>query len=247
MDENPKTALNENEEVVADTTPVSEATEEVKETESTEEVKPEAETGEKTKKGFSNRVRELNARAKEAESKAAEAEEKVQSLSERIEELTGGSPDIKPYTPQIQPGAEVTPEQYSNDVAKRAETIVNLRLQQQSVGLKIKADTQDVIRKYPELDPESATFDKSLSQSITEAVEARVRSNPYKADVKGFVDRLMKPYKRAVVKEVGKASEELAKQASQAATKPTSVRGKEKPLEEKSIEELEKELGIIQT
>jgi len=247
MDESQKMALNENEEANADTTPVSEATEEVKETESTEEVQPEAETGEKSKKGFSNRVRELNARAKQAEEKARQAEEQIKSLSERVEELTGGSPDVPQYTPPIQPGAEITPEQYGNDVARRADAIVNLRLKQQSASLKIQSDTQAVVQKYPELDPDNDLFDKDLSQSVTEAVEAKVRANPYSADVKGFVDKLMKPYKRSVAKEVGKVGEELAKQASQTAVKPTSVRKPTKSAEEKSIQELERELGIVQT
>lgn len=58
---------------------------------------------------------------------------------------------------------------------------------------------------------------------------------------------LMKPYKRAVTKEVGRVSENLAKQVSQAATRPTSIHKSDKPLEEKSIQELERELGIVQS
>jgi len=245
MDENPNTALNENEEVVADTTPVSEATEDAEEepTKSTEEVvEAEAETGEEvqSKKGYSNRVRELNSRAKQAE-------EKVESLSQRIAALTDSSSAAQqPYKPAIQPGAEITQDQYSSDVAKSAESIVNLRIKQQESVSQIRSDTQDVVRKYPELDPESDSFDEGLSLSVTEAVEARVLSKPYNADVKGYVDRLMKPYKRSVTKGVGKAGENLAKQVSQAAVKPTSVRSDQKATEEKSIAELEKELGYIQ-
>lgn len=248
MSDEDNMALNVNEEEVADTTPVSEATEDVEEesTESTEGVEDaETETGDDKKKGYSSRIRELNARAKQAEQRASEYEEQVQSLSQRIAELTDSSSGLsEPYIPQVEPGTELTPEDYRRDVARTAETIVELRLKQQEATNRIKNDTIEAVRKHPELDVDSEAFDKDLSESVTEAVEAYIRQNPYKADVKSFVDRLMKPYKRAVTKEVGRVGEELAKQASQSAVKPTSVRSNEKPLEEKSIEELEKELGV---
>jgi hypothetical protein len=245
MSDEDNMALNVDEEVVADTTPVSEATEEVEEeaVESAEDTEEsETETGEEvqSKKGFSNRVRELNNRAKQAE-------EQVKSLSQRISELTANSAESEPYTPNIQPGAEITQEQYQGDIARAADSIVNLRLKQQQAVSQIQSDTQDVVRTHPELDPESDSYDEDLSLAVTEAVEARVRSNPYGANVKGFVDNLMKPYKRSVAKSVGKAGENLAKQVSQAAVKPTSVRSNQKTIEEKSIDELEKELGVYQS
>jgi len=57
----------------------------------------------------------------------------------------------------------------------------------------------------------------------------------------------MKPYKGAVTKAVGEQKEELAKQASQGAIKPTSVRKQDKSSKEKTIEELESELGVVQS
>jgi len=55
---------------------------------------------------------------------------------------------------------------------------------------------------------------------------------------------MMKPYLRSVTKEVGKVSENLAKQVSQAATRPTSVSTSGgKSNKDKSIKELEAELG----
>lgn len=248
------TALNDTgEETTLDTTPVSETetTEEVIEadTEPTGEVEEEVTETEGQKKGFSQRVRELNSKAKDAEKRALEAEAQAQSLAQRIAELTGSdeSNGPRPYQPPIEPGSEYTPEQYQQHVAAAAGSIVDLKLKQQNAIHRIQNETSEAIREYPELDPKSSSYDLDLSKSITEAVEAKVRSNPYSANVKTFVDSLMKPYKRAVNKEVGKASENLAKQVSQTAARPNSVQKSEKSLEEKTIAELERELGIYQS
>jgi len=247
-------ALNEEsgEVTTVDTTPVSETetAEEVNETpvESTEETEVEETETDGQKKGFTQRVRELNSKAKEAERRAAEVEAENQSLAKRIAELTGSneSSGQAPYLPPIEPGMEYSPEQYQQHVAAAAGAVVDLRLKQQSAVNRIQNETSEVVREYPELDPKSELFDKDLSQSVTEAVEAKVRANPYSADIKKYVAMLMKPYKRAVTKEVGRVSENLAKQVSQAATRPTSIHKSDKPLAEKSIQELERELGIVQ-
>lgn len=249
------TALNETggEEATTDTTPVSETevTEEVEETstESTEEVEEESTETDGQKKGFSQRVRELNSRAKEAEMRAAQAEAEAQSLAQRIAELTGSDEPsaTAPKYPQIEPGQEYTPEQYQQHVAAAAAQIVDLKLKQQNAIQRIQSETSEAVRVYPELDPTSDSYDPDLSKSVTEAVEAKVRANPYSANVKSYVDLLMKPYRRAVTKEVGKVSEKLATQVSQAAARPTSVHKSEKSLAEKTIQELERELGVVQS
>jgi len=244
------------EEAVVDDSPTTpsveepKATEEVntpaEEVESTEETEPEEEVtetveGEPSKKGLNNRVRELNSRAKQAEAKA-------QSLAERLEELTGSAePQGQPYSPQVQPGSEVTPDQYKQDVMRTADGLVQLRMKQQTALDKINSESQQVIRDNPELDPDSEFFDKELSDTVTDAVEAHVRANPYTASVKTFADRLMKPYKRSVDKKVGQAKETLAKQVSETALRPTQIKAKEKSADEKSIEELEAELGFVNT
>lgn len=265
------TALNDPVEEVndQDTTPVSEpeATEDVEksevETESTEEVKTEeepTETGE-SKKGYSNRVRELV-----SEKKKAEAEAK--SLRDRMAELTGeASPSetqnqqIPPFPQQqpldnepiVKPGEEIDAVELDKRLRSREQRVLqqataqaDLRDRQRESISKIERETEEVMRAYPELDPENDDFDRELSDTVVEAVEAHVKANPYSASVKDFAARLMKPYRRAVTKEVGKATESIAKQASEAAQRPTSVRKGEKTANEKSIEELENELGVIQ-
>lgn len=256
MDDQEKALKNQGEGDIQEASPAEEEnpTEEVIEpeeaTEPTGEVEAEgdlAETDEDPKKGLNSRVRELNAKKKEAEARAEEAETKAQSLAEKLGELTGSVEprDSKPYDPQIEPGAEVSQDQYKQDVMRTADSIVQLRMKQQDIVNKVNNEARDSLVKHPELDPDSDSFDRDLSESVTEAVEAHVRlsSNP---SVSKVVDKLMKPYKGAVAKEVAEESEGLAKQASQTAVKPTSVSKVDKTFGDMTEAEMEKELGIVQ-
>ena len=225
-----------------DTTPVPETktTEEVLETQEEATAEPsveETETEEAPKKGANQRIRELNEKAKQAEAKA-------QSLADRLADLTG-SVEPQQYTPQVQPGEEISPEQYQSDVLRAADGLVTLRIKQSEAVNRINNEANEVLRSYPELDPDSDSFDKELSDTVTEAVEAQVRVTPYTASIKKYVDRLMKPYKRAVTKEVGKETENIARQVSQSALRPTAVRQVEKKIEDMSIAELEAEIGVV--
>ncbi|MBM3120116.1 MAG: hypothetical protein FJ006_11345 [Chloroflexi bacterium] len=202
----------------------------------------EAGTGEVPKKGYTQRVREL---VKEREEAKAEA----QSLKDRLAELTGSvEPQegfLPPYQPQVEPGTEISPEQYQTDVLKTADGLVTLKLKQFEAINRINDEAVEALKVYPALDPESESFNRELSDSVTEAVEAHVKANPYSASVKKFVDKLMKPYEKAVTKEVGQVTEKLAKQVSETALRPTSVKQGEKPDSEKTIAELENELGVV--
>lgn len=228
------------------TTPVDETTttEDVSEPteESTEETGSEgSETVESSKKGANARIRELNA-------KANSAEERVQSLQEKLAELTGrersyGSQDQ--YQPQVEPGAEISQEQYRNDIMSTANSIVELKIKQNNALNRIDNEAQQMMRDYPELNPDNDSFDKELSDSINEATMAYVKSNPYSASPKEFVTKMMKPYRKAVTKGVGKETENIARQVSQSALRPTATASKEKIDSELTIKELEKKYGVV--
>lgn len=192
---------------------------------------------EEPKKGYSSRVRELV-------QERNQAKEEAKSLSDRLKELTTRE-ETPEYKPTINPGDEVSPEQYQSDVMRRADALVNLRMKQQEAVSRINNEATDVVRTYPELDPDNDDFNAELSEAITEATESYIKQNPYSASVKTYVDKLMKPYKGAVVKEVGKATESMAKQVSESALRPTSINKEGKTTDQKSIEELEQDLGIV--
>ena len=257
MDE-PKGVKESGDETANEESPTQEqTTEEVEQPEvkATAETEGEAtETVESKKKGYEARVRELNARAKDAEAKA-------QSLAEKLAELTSGSttgdfqiPQYNPQEPLIAAGEEIDVNELNKRQSEREAKILQQMRAEAEMGRKqseafgrINNEALDSVRKYPELDPDSDSYNSELSETVTEAVEAYVKANPYSASVLKFVDKLMKPYKGAVTKEVGEASENLAKQVSQGALKPTSIRKVEKMAQEKTIEELEQELGIVTT
>jgi hypothetical protein len=211
-------------------------TDEVKSTDATKPVET-TNVEEGSHKTANARIRELNAKAKAAE-------EKAQSLSEKIAELTGSVEPTTNYVPQVTPGTEVSPEQYQNDIAARADQIVQLRMKQKEVLDRVNEESRESVKTYPQLDPSSEEFDKELSESISTATMAMISRTPT-ASVKKFVTSLMKPYLRSVGREVGKAQSDMAKQVTQAALRPTTVKAKEKTTAEMSIKELENKLGVV--
>lgn len=210
---------------------------------STAEGTQETDATEAPKKGAESRIRELNARARSAEEKAKSLEAQLAELTSPVGD-TGKTPD---YTPQdiVKPGEEVDANEWGKRILSQAAAIAELKSRQSEAVNRINNEATQVIQLYPELDPDSDSFNKELSDSITEATLAHVKANPYNASPKKFVEKLMRPYKQAVENEVGKANENLAKQVSQAALRPTSVTtaGK-KSYSEKTIAELEAELGV---
>lgn len=236
------------------------ATEEVIETEEASEVEATETEQEETKKGYSNRVRELNTRAKEAEAKAKSLEEKLTELTDQARsqvQTPNFGTDVSQSSqeePIFKPGEEIDTVEFEKRMNARDARIIqqatsrsDLMSKQNEAINRIKTESGEAVRKYPELDPDNENFNEDLSDTVTEAVEALVKSSPYTASVTKFVDKLMKPYQGAVTKEVGKQTEELAKQASQGAIKPTNVRQKDRSPEEMTIAELEAELGIVQS
>lgn len=221
------------------------ALEEIREAEAEPEVpeapKEETETVEVPKKGAQQRIQELVSEKKQAEEKAKGLEEKLAELTSPV----GHETPQAPYTPQVTPGQELTTDQYKQDVLSTAQALVDLRVKQSEAVQRINSEASQAVRKYPQLDPESDQFNRELSDSVTEATMAYVKAEPFTASPKKFVDKMIKPYLQAVTQEVGKATENIAKQVSQAAVRPTSVQRSEKPFKDLSIKEMEKKLGVV--
>ena len=218
--------------------PAEEQTAEV-ETDATEE------TPELPKKGAQSRIRELNSQ--------------VHSLTDKIAELTRpvGQQDQYPqWQPQTQKplvgddesidGRELERRMVEREqqIIQRADAMADLRTRQALTIDRINRETEETVLKHKELDPNSESFDKELSDAIYEAVEAKVKADP-NASVKSFVDRQMKLYKRGVSKEDEQIAATVAKQASQGAIKPSQSKPVEKTFNELSIEEMESRLGKV--
>ena len=244
-------ALNESDVNTIDESPALEQTteevaEQEAEVESTETAETESEVTEtdgSSKKGANQRIRELANKAKQAELEK-------EALASRLAELTGSDEPIgvmpQQYQPQVEPGTEISPEQYQADIMRAADSLVSIRIKQQDAINRINREAEQSIKAFPQLDPTSENFDKELSDTIAEATEAYVKQNPYSASVYKFVEKLMKPYNRAVENGVSQVTENVAKQVSEAALRPTQVRQTEKSLQDMTPEELEQKLGIVQ-
>lgn len=231
-------------ETTPDTTPVSEETTEAQET-------PTETKEESTKKGYSQRVRELNQRAKEAEAKAESLQEKLAGLTAKVKP---GEyiPKMEPLTPIVKPGEEITAEELNRrqnereeELFKRAAQISGLQAQQVNALERINREAKESITKYPSLDPNSDTFDRELSDTLTEAAEAYVKANPQKS-LGEFVDKQMRLHKRAISREVKAEEKEIAKQSSKSAIRPTPAKSEDKKFEDLSIDEMEKRLGYAE-
>ena len=242
MDDQDK-ALNEKVEVettVTDTPSVQETPEPV------EEATPEVEESPK-KKGAEKRIRKLNT--------------ENHSLKDKIAELTKPNRQGDTQLPPIQPQVSRKPlvgddesidsaelerrmQEREQQAVQRADNMASLRTRQVLTLDRINREAEDVVQNNSELDPTSDSFDQELSDTIYEAVEAKVKADP-SASVKSFVDRQMKLYRRGVTKEEKAEQKVVEKQADQTAIKPTQNKPVEKSFSDLSIEEMEAKLGTI--
>jgi len=179
--------------------------------------------------------------------KVKEAEQARDSLAKQVEDLTfqlsGGQANTPQYQPTIEPGAEVTQEQYKADVVRTAQSIAQLEVQKQRLVDTINREAAESMSDHPELNPKSESFDRELSEMIVESVKAQIQSNP-SASVKKLVNQMMKPYRKAIDKQVAENQATVTQQVAETALRPSQVKVVEKPFGELSIEEMEKRLPV---
>lgn len=196
------------------------------------------------------------------ETRGTSAKERIQELAHEKNELRGEvrnlrdeltqfdnpyngfQPPVAPFIPQVQPGQEITLEQYQQDVARAASSVVELRLQQERNMTRQQNELAQSMDTYKALNPDAKDFDQDLSNSVTEAVAAYMRANPT-GSPKKFIDNMMKPYMKSVEKAVGNQTATVAKQVAQTALRPTQVKSSEKSAKDMTLEELEQKLGKV--
>ena len=134
-------------------------------------------------------------------------------------------------------------EEREKELMKRQSQISYLQSQQALAIERINREAKESVKKYPEIDPESESFDPELSETLTEAAEAYVRANPQKS-LGEFVDKQMRLHKRAVTKEEKAEQEAVAEQAEKSAVRPSPAKPEDKKFEDLSVEEMEDKLGF---
>jgi len=215
-----------------------EAKAETKESEAVKEAPEQVAEPKPVEKRIHKLVDERNREREEKESLARQVEELTTRLSSQPQEVT-------PNYPEVTPGAEISADQYKQDVVRTAQSIAQIEVAKERLVNQINKEALESMTDHPELDPKSEVFDKELSDTITESVRAQIQANP-SASVKRLVNNLMKPYRRAVDKQVAENTASVSKQVAESALRPaTSVRAPEKPFEELSIKEMEQKLGVV--
>lgn len=195
-----------------------------------------------SKKGANSRIRDLVSE-RDAE------RQKAESLAKQIEKLTGASQEpqfqFDPLPPRNE-SDEITAEELEERVLHKAMTLNQIERQREYHAKRIQSEANKVMKDHPQLDPDNKEeFDQDLSDAITEAGLAYIKANPTQSFEK-YVNKMMKPYERAVAKQVGNLADTVTKQAAETALRPSSSpKGGEKRPEDMSIEELEEHLGTV--
>lgn len=165
--------------------------------------------------------------------------------------MVPSSNGYNPNQPLVAPGEEVTIEELNARQAKRDQWLLQqsrnetaFMMQRQQVIERINRESSETEKAYPQLNPDSEEYDKELSESISQASLAYIRTNPAGSLTK-FVDGLMKPYMRSINKSVASQQTEIVKQASQTAMRPNQVPASEKKAQDMDLKELEKKLGVV--
>lgn len=191
-----------------------------------------------SKRSAKSRISELTHKANEERERRIEAER-------RLSEVGGRDISLElPQLPELKPGEEISPEDYQKHVVSTAQSMVQIEIQRERNANRIQRELVESITEHKELDPKSDLFDTDLSDSVTEATRAYLSANP-NGDVKGYIGKLMNPYKRSVEKAVGRQTETVAKQVSQRALRPTQSTTTTKKFGDLSLEEMEKKLGKV--
>ncbi len=180
-------------------------------------------------------------------SRVREQSGQINDLNSTIDELTGLNQLGNPILPKLdlQPGQEVTAEELDDITTRKANALIDMKLAAQNNANRIKSELRDALSDYPELNPKNTeSFDEDLSDSISESVKAFIRANPT-GDVRGFIDKTIKPFKKAVDKGIAAQQQQVAKQSSQTALRPTQQVSADKKFEDLSMAEMEKKLGFV--
>lgn len=172
------------------------------------------------------------------------ARQEAQSLSAKLAELTAGASAQPGNMPQNQPSSGESQGGERELTIDDLRTIARLEVEKERTIGRINSEAKEAQAKHPELDPSSDLFDADINEAVTSAVELEIRANPTKS-VKDLTEKYMKPYRKAAERAVGAEKQILAKQVSDEALRPSNVKPVNKSFAEKSLEEMESELGMV--
>lgn len=239
MDEEQKQSVNEEAEVNSpeEATPSETNDQQVEVQETDQEAQPEENQDSNTDKR----------RGKGAEKRIHQLVDKVKTLEQQLSEYTGEA------EVDTQQGGYLDYNQIGqqNDQGERELTITDLQaitrleIEREKTINRINQESKEAMTDYPELNPDDERFDPELSEIVTDSVLHKIQANP-RQSVKALVQKYMKPYRKSVENAADGMRQELAKQVSDTALRPTGTVSKsEKSVDEMSIEEIEAKFGTV--
>ena len=196
------------------------------------------------------------------------AERRIQQLSKQNRELAERnqlleSQQRSPQFPQYQEGETITPERLQSDVVQTAQAIADLtvqnRLAQAQAQTNLDTDIKTLPQQYSELDDSNdATFLPELEKAITEEYQEKAfrvvgynqQGQPIVAldpsvRLSDIAKRHVEVARAAATKSSANMKNAVAQTADEGAVKPQGDSKSEKPFAEKSIDEMEAELGFV--
>lgn len=214
-----------------------EVTEEAVQPEKTEQSTEEPKTdGEKKLSGAEKRIHEL---VDERE----KAKQEVADLKAKLADLTA-QPAAQESTPAYQPAEGESQGGERELTLDDLRTIARLEVEKERTVNRINAQAAEAVKLHPELDKSSEKFDPDINEAVTTAVWLEVQKDPSK-DVLKLTDKYMKPYRKAAERAVGEEKKVLAQQVNDEALRPVNVKPVDKKFEDKSLNEMEEELGVV--
>jgi hypothetical protein len=198
------------------------------------------------------RIRELTGKLKEAKQAGEQAQFQQPS------QAGGDLPWAEREEPMVQPGQELTPEEYQRHVNARAARLAELKVrqvlqQEKQRSSQSKAindwvsDAENLQRDVKILDKESDEYDPDIAESFSRLVARANRTPDGQAVPMNKPSELWEDFQKALKKEgtkrAGQVSASLAKQQAESATPPSqSVKGS-KDYEDEELFNKAKESG----
>lgn len=197
---------------------------------------------------------EKSAEGTDTESKFTGAEKRIHSLVDKVKEKDSVIEDLTSKLAELQsndvqqggfpdyvPDTQNTERELTIDDLR---TITRLEIEKEKTVNRINNEAAEAIRLHPELDKKSDVFDEDINNAVTSAVWNAIQRDPSQS-VLGLTDFYMKPYIASAERAVGKEKANLAKQASDGALRPVSIKSTDRRPEDMSIAELEATLEMV--
>ena len=191
----------------------------------------------------------------EPERKPTRAERRIRDLVDENKRLSQQSNQPfagfqPPPVPTLNPGEEISQEDYQAHVVQAADAIAGLQTQQQIQNLKaemqLERDVEVLPKEYPQLDENSSEYNSVLVEKIEKAYKERAFRNG-RVDPTVRLADVAKDFVEVAQSAANKSSADMklavARTADESALPPNSSVKADKPFNEKSIEEMEAELG----